>query len=196
MKRCVWVLWLAAACGDDGGGGATTITPAGTSTDASTGASTSSTTDATQASESSTGVGSESSTGGSGSSESSGSGSSTGTIAGDPAYPPVEGGACPGDAAPTQLPGGSICAPFCRGDGAKCPAAATGDAAATCTPFERDGGSGDPCETHATCPRGEACGLEDTCVAVAFWACQLVCDGGQTCPDDMTCTTIGACGYP
>ena len=197
MKRWAWVLWVVIACGDDGGSTATSVA---TMTAGSTGEATGSSTDASEGSEGSTGAG-ESSSGSGGATTSSGSssdgGSSTTGVAGDPSYPPLEGGACPGGEVPTQLPGGSLCAPFCTGDAAMCPDAATGDAVPTCTPFERDGsGSGDPCETHDTCPMGEACGIDGTCIAVAFWACQLRCDGGEVCPDAMACTSIGACGYP
>src|SRR5688572_29634025 len=128
ISRWSAVLVLCAvACGDDGGGGGTTTTSIATEGEFTTNEITSSsTTDETEGSESGTsGEGSESgSSGGSGSSESSGGSSSTGGLVGDPSYPPVDGGACPGDQVPTQLPGGSICEPFCRGDGGRCPAAA------------------------------------------------------------------------
>ena len=115
---------------------------------------------------------------------------------GDPSYPPTDGNACPGDQVPTVLPGASVCAPFCTGEGAMCPDAATGEAVPTCTPFERAGGSGTPCKTHDMCPGEEACGVDGMCIAVAFWACRLLCQGGELCPDDMTCTSIATCGYP
>jgi hypothetical protein len=114
----------------------------------------------------------------------------------DPSYPaPDDGGACPNETAPIQFPGASVCAPFCAGADAPCPAAASGDAVPTCTPFADEGGSATPCRTHDDCPGEEACDPTGTCVAVAFWGCRLVCDGGETCSDGMTCAA-GACGYP
>lgn len=115
----------------------------------------------------------------------------------DPEYPAPDGaGTCPEGTAMLDLAGATACAPFCAGPDAPCPAAATGDATPECTPFEMPGGSGDPCTTHDECSGGEACGVDDTCVAVAFWGCRLLCDAGQTCPDAMTCSGVGACGYP
>jgi hypothetical protein len=113
----------------------------------------------------------------------------------DPSYPPVGGdGTCP-DGASLMLPGASVCAPFCAGPDAACPDAATGTATATCTPFEMDGGSGTPCRAHEDCPDAEACSVADTCIAVAFWGCRLLCDAAE-CPDAMICSSVGACGYP
>jgi hypothetical protein len=194
-RRFLCVLVFAIACGDDGGDTGTSVgtsATAGVST-GEDGSSTSSGGSSDASSSSEAGSGSGSSDAGS----SGGGSSSSGGPGGDPLYPPLQDGMCPGGEVPTMLPGGSVCAPFCDGEGAQCPAAATGDAVGTCTPFERDGGgSGDPCETHDMCPREEACGIEGTCIAVAFWACRLLCDGGQTCPDAMQCTSIGTCGYP
>lgn len=122
-------------------------------------------------------------------------GEGTGGTAEDPSYPAPVGGACPGGEAVVQLPGASICAPFCAGADAMCPAAATGAAPAECTPFAQQGGSADVCKTHETCPAGEACGLESACVSVAFWGCRLLCTG-DTCPDGMVCDAGNVCGYP
>jgi len=127
----------------------------------------------------------------------SGDGSATGDSGGggDPSYPAPDGsGACPAQTAPIELPGASVCAPFCAGAGAMCPPPASGDAVPECTPFEQPGGSGTPCTDHPDCTGGEACGPDGTCIAVAFWACRLTCEGGETCSDGMTCTG-GACGY-
>jgi len=115
---------------------------------------------------------------------------------GDPSYPaPDAGGLCPANTAPIALPGGSVCAPFCAGAQAPCPAAASGDAIAECTPFADDGGSGTPCTEQGDCTEGEACGTEGTCVAVAFWGCRLQCDGSTVCSDAMVCAG-DACAYP
>jgi hypothetical protein len=114
----------------------------------------------------------------------------------DPSYPQPDGaGSCPNGTAPILLPGASVCGPFCEGPDAPCPAGSSGDAMPVCTPFDEKGGSGTPCRTHDDCPDGEACDPDDTCVAVAFWACRLLCDAGQACSDGMTCAA-GACGYP
>jgi hypothetical protein len=114
----------------------------------------------------------------------------------DPSYPaPDDGGACPNETAPIQFPGASVCAPFCAGADAACPPGVSGDAVPTCTPFADEVGSGTPCRTHDDCRGEEACDPTGTCVAVAFWACRLVCDAGETCSDGMTCAA-GACGYP
>jgi hypothetical protein len=125
-----------------------------------------------------------------------GADASTTGVPEDPSYPAPDGsGACPNETAPIQFPGASVCAPFCAGADAACPPAASGDAVPTCTPFADEGGSGTPCRTHDECPGEEACDPAGTCVAVAFWACRLVCDAGETCSDGMTCAA-GACGYP
>lgn len=180
------------ACGGDDGADPTTngpttssaTTSAGTSSSDTSSASTSAadtTTETTAPADSST-------------SDATTTGETTGG-ASDPNYPPTEGGTCPGDFAPIELPGGNVCAPFCEGDGAVCPDPASGDALPVCTPFETKGGSGDPCEMHEECPDGEACGAQSTCVAVAFWGCRLECADGQVCSDGMTCSD-GACAYP
>jgi hypothetical protein len=121
---------------------------------------------------------------------------STTGAAEDPSYPqPDDAGSCPNGTAPILLPGASVCGPFCEGPDAPCPAGSSGDAMPVCTPFDEKGGSGTPCRTHDDCPDGEACDPDGTCVAVAFWACRLLCDAGQACSDGMTCAA-GACGYP
>ena len=176
------------ACGgdDDGdtqGTASTTLTTASESS-SSTDASTS--TIGSSSEESSTAIADSSS------SEAS---SSSGGAPEDPEYPPPDGTACPPDFAPIELPGGSVCAPFCAGPDAPCPAPSSGDATPVCTPFEGKGGSGLPCTTHDECTEAEACGVMDTCVAVAFWACRLECDAGQTCSEGMTCAG-DACAYP
>jgi len=183
---------LVVGCGDDDGDDGVVDTT-GTATISTTEASSSeeSTTSGADGSSSSTGEGS---TGTTGEESSDGADTTTGG-SGDPAYPPTDGGACPPGTAPIQLPGASMCGPFCEGAEAECPPPASGDAVPTCTPFEEKGGSGTPCRMHDECPEGEACDTDGTCVAVAFWACRLVCDAGQTCSDDMTCAA-GACGYP
>ena len=131
-------------------------------------------------------------------SESSSDGADASTTGGpeDPSYPqPSDAGACPNDTVPIQLPGASVCGPFCAGPDAACPAPSSGDAVPTCTPFADEGGSGTPCRTHDECPDEAACAPDGTCVVVAFWACRLLCDAGQACSDGMTCAA-GACGYP
>lgn len=120
--------------------------------------------------------------------------SSTGAAPTDPSYPPQDAGACPNDTVPIALPGGSLCGPFCAGADAPCPEPSSGDATPVCTPFADDGGSGTPCTGHDDCDGAEACAPEGTCVAVAFWACRLECDAGQTCSDGMICAQ-DACAY-
>lgn len=183
-------LCLLLACGDDDGGDEGGVTgPAGSSGPSA------SSTDTTAAGSSSGPADSSSSGVGPGSSGSSGEGSTTGT-ASDPVYPQPDGGACPGNTFPVTLPQSEICAPACTGRGDACPAAATGDAPAQCTPFLSNGGSGDPCDEVTPCGAGEACDAGGMCVEVAFWACQLVCAGGESCPDGMVCNGIQTCGYP
>jgi hypothetical protein len=182
---------LAPACGDDGGGGETGAEtgppPGGTSEgSSSTGAGSSST-------GADTSTGSVDSTG-STAPASSDDGSTTGPT-GDPAYPPPVGGACPDGTLPVNLPGTEICAPFCDGLDDECPAAATGNAVGQCTPFAGAGGSGDPCDDATPCPDGETCN-DDACAEIAFFACQLLCAMGETCPDGMECSGIATCGYP
>lgn len=118
----------------------------------------------------------------------------TGGPSGDPEYPPPVSGDCPVDTLPVMLPGASICAPFCGGPDDACPAAATGDATPQCTPFAGAGGSGNACSGDDECPDGELCD-DEACVTIAFYACQLRCDMGETCPDAMTCSGIATCGY-
>lgn len=183
---------LAPACGDDEGEtGATTTTsttpPTSSTTDDPDGSTTAApTTDAptttTTADPSTTAVDDTAA-------------STTGPT-GDPIYPPPDGGSCPNGTVPVVLPGASLCSPFCAAVDDPCPMAATGDAPAQCIPFAGMGGSGDPCDDVTPCPMGEACGDDGTCFTVAFWACQLLCDAGQICPDDMSCSGIGTCGYP
>ena len=175
-----------AACGDDGSDsgtdpvGTTTTTEPDTSTTAGEGSSSG---DAVDGSSSSGGAASSSS-----------DASTTTGVAEDPNYPRPDGGSCEGDAVPVALPGAEVCAPFCSGPEEPCPAGETGDAPGVCTPFMGDGGSGDACDDMTPCPMNEVCDA-GTCVDVAFWACQLVCDMGQTCPDSMSCSGFGTCGY-
>jgi hypothetical protein len=120
-------------------------------------------------------------------------GSTTGPV-GDPAYPPPDAGSCPDGTLPVALPGAELCAPFCGGPDDACPAAGSGDATPRCTPFAGPGGSGDACDDVTPCPDGETCS-GGACSEIAFYACQLLCDMGQTCPDDMACSGIATCGY-
>lgn len=185
---------LPLACGDDGGTDDANDTAAQTGPVGSTGDDTTT----TGASSSSTSADASSSTSadgtGSTTAGSTDDGSTTGP-AGDPAYPPPEGGECPEGNLPVALPGAEICAPFCGGPDDACPIPATGDAMPVCTPFAGDGGSGDPCEDSSTCPDGETCN-DGACAEIAFFACQLFCAMGETCPDGMECSGISTCGYP
>ncbi|MEM9461985.1 MAG: hypothetical protein AAGF11_47945 [Myxococcota bacterium] len=114
----------------------------------------------------------------------------------DPVYPRPEGNNCPGGTAPITLPQSVICAPFCAGRGDVCPAPAGGDAPAQCIPFLGNGGSGDLCDDMTPCGPNEGCDMGGMCVEISFWACQLVCADGQSCPDGMICNGINTCGYP
>lgn len=178
------------ACGDDGGGDEAATTGAAT-----TGATTSST-GAVEGSSTAIATSGGASTGTTGeAASSSGAVDSSGGPGGDPSYPEPQGGVCPDGAYPVTLPGASVCAPACAGADAACPAAASGDAEPTCTPFAQPGGSETPCTEHGDCTGGEACDPSGICVAVAFWGCRLVCSDGAMCPDGLTCAT-DACGYP
>ena len=84
---------------------------------------------------------------------------------------------------------------MCTGADDACRMPATGDAVPQCTPFLGAGGSGDPCDAMTPCGAPEVCGPEGSCGEVAFWACQLACDAGQSCPDGMSCSGFGTCGY-
>lgn len=180
------------ACGDDDGEtGASTTTETSTSpTSSTTTSADSGSTAAATTDEPST------STSPASSSDATAADSTTGGPAGDPTYPPIDGGSCPAGTAPVMLPGSELCAPFCGSADDVCPMAASGDAPAECTPFAGAGGSGDPCDDVTPCPAGETCRQDGTCAEVAFWACQLLCGDGQTCPDGMGCSGIGTCGYP
>ncbi|MCA9707245.1 MAG: hypothetical protein KDK70_15440 [Myxococcales bacterium] len=178
---------LLLACGDDEGSDTAMVTGP-----VSTGDPTSTT--GTTSEDGSTSGSADGSTGGTTAGSSDG-GSTTGA-AEDPSYPMPDGGNCSGGTAPVMLPGAEICAPFCTGRADACPAAASGDAPPVCTPFLGNGGSGDPCDEMTPCAMGEACSPEGTCGDVAFWACQLACTDGETCPDGMICSGIGTCGYP
>lgn len=184
------------ACGgddDSDSSGAVTTIGAGSNT---TGEATSGDDD-DESSGGSTGEGGSSSTGGAVDTSSGGSSSGdSGGAMGDPTYPIPTAGNCPDNTVNVTLPGAEVCAPFCNGEGDACPAAASGDATPTCTPFAQAGGSEDPCDDSSTCPMGEACSVEGTCVSVAFWACRLLCDAGETCPDTMMCAGGLSCGYP
>lgn len=180
---------LLPACGDDDG------TETGASATASDTSPTSSTTDSDP---SSTGATTTAASSGSTAADSTSADSSADTTtgpAGDPTYPPIEDGTCPGGTVTVMLPGAELCAPFCGDAGDTCPMAATGDAPAECTPFVGKDGSGDACDEVTPCPKGEACD-DGSCGTVAFWACQLRCDQDQTCPEGMECSGIGTCGYP
>jgi hypothetical protein len=186
---------LTAACGDDG----STDTGAETGPAASTSAGSSSTSTSTSAGSSSEGG---SSTGaddldstGSTAAASSDDGTTTGGPAGDPSYHPPNGGSCPDGTLPVTLPGAQLCAPFCDGADDMCPAAATGDAPPECRPFAGMGGSGDACDDVTPCADDETCS-GGSCADIAFFACQLLCTMGETCPDGMACSGIGTCGYP
>ncbi|MEM6989742.1 MAG: hypothetical protein AAF721_04575 [Myxococcota bacterium] len=184
-----------AACGDDGGSdpvastASMTLTSSESGDESSTGAAAESSSDGTPGTTSGTTTDAADST-------SDTAAPTTGGAVEDPVYPRPVGMMCDGGQAPLTLPGGSVCAPFCTGEADACPAGGSGDATPSCTPFEEPGGSGMACRDSSTCPGDEACGFEGTCVTVAFWACRLLCDGGETCPDGMTCTAIGSCGYP
>jgi len=188
-QLCIALLLCAPACGDDGdaeqSSGTTAVGPA--------------TDDATSAASSTSGAADEGSSsddgGSSGLASSSGEASSSGGDVADPSYPPIDGGMCEGGTAPVMLPDASLCAPFCTGRADTCRDAASGDAPAQCTPFLDMQGSGDPCDAKTPCTAPEECGTEGTCGEVAFWACQLVCGGGEACPDGMHCSSIGTCGY-
>lgn len=182
------------ACGDDDGTdtGAETAPVTGTSEAGSTSTGEPSTSTSTDAStSSSTGTLDDSSTTAAGSS----SESSGGPPAGDPTYPLPDAGGCPDGTLEVALPNASICAPFCGGPDDVCPPAASGEASPACVPFAGPGGSGDPCDEVTQCSAGETC-QDGTCSEVAFHACQLLCDMGQLCPDDMVCSGIATCGYP
>lgn len=184
---CTWICLALAGCGgDDGDAESTGIASVSDTATASASSSSGS-------SSSSDGGASSSSSGGS--SSSGAADSSSGGVAEDPEYPAPQGGTCPDQTAPVELPGASSCAPFCAGADAPCPAPGSGDATGVCTPFEQDGGSGTPCTEHGDCTGGEACGAAGTCVAVAFWGCRLRCSDGSTCPDAMVCAG-DSCGYP
>jgi hypothetical protein len=187
-RSSLWVVAVAAACGggDDASDGATMPTSISAGDTAATGE----TPGSSDGASSSTGVADSS-----GGDSSSGGPGTTGGAADDPSYPSPGAGGCPGGTADVALPGAAACAPFCDGAGAMCPAPASGDAVATCTPFEMPGGSGTACAGDGECVAPEVCGLDGACISVAFWGCRLLCDGGQTCPDAMTCTSVGACGY-
>lgn len=177
------------ACGGDDAPDTGTGAPSTTGTDPTTGpdpGTTASESSSTDAASSSTGADSSSSTA---------AADTTGGAPEDPSYPAPEGGVCPDQTAPIMLPGGSVCAPFCAGADAPCPAPASGDAVPECTPFAGKGGSGLPCTDDGDCTDAEACGTDDTCIAVAFWGCRLLCDGTTTCSDGMTCAG-DACAYP
>jgi hypothetical protein len=183
---------LTPACGDDDG---PTDTGAETGPAASTSESSPGTTAASSSEDgSTTSADGLDSTGSTAAASSEDDGTTTGP-AGDPTYPPPDGGSCPQGTAPVVLPGAQLCAPFCGDEADQCPPAATGDAPAMCTPFAGRGGSGDPCDDSTACPDGETCDA-GSCVAVAFFACQLRCGMGETCPDGMECSGIGTCGYP
>ncbi len=188
-------LILAACSGDDGG-----ATSDGVSSDAST------TQDMTQGSTSSTGgssgSGGDASSSGSAGATSSSTGDATtgdataGTTGGgaeDPNYPSPGDVGCAGETAPIMLPGGAVCAPFCDGPGGACPAPADGDAMPVCAPFE-NGGSMAPCGGDGECAGSEVC-WDGSCIEVAFWACNIDCSGGETCPSGMSCIA-GLCAYP
>lgn len=195
IPLCSILVCAVIACGGDDGSdsGATTPTTDATAvSDPATSATTDSTTDAgTSTAETSSAGGSSTDA----ESSSTAAADSTGGVAGDPSYPAPDGGVCPDQTAPITLPGGSVCAPFCAGADAPCPAPASGDATPECTPFADEGGSGTPCTDHGDCSGGEACGADGVCVAVAFWGCRLQCEGKTTCSDGMTCAG-GACAYP
>lgn len=183
---------LPAACGDDGG-----ETEAETTPGISTGPATS-TTGEPDASSTSTATPDDTSTGmldESTGSTAAATDDTTGGPTGDPTYPPIVGGTCPQGTLPVTLPGTQLCAPFCGGPDDVCPPAATGDAMPQCFPFAGEGGSGAACDDVTPCPDGETCD-DGACVEVAFYACQLLCPMGVTCPDDMACSGIGTCGYP
>lgn len=179
------------ACGDDGGGG----TGPATGTSALGSSSGPASPPAQSSSGPADGSSSGSNTTGSTGEGSTGEGSTTGA-AEDPVYPRPEGGNCPGGTAPITLPQSEICAPFCTGRGDACPAPTGGDAPAACTPFLGNGGSGDPCDDMTPCGPSEGCDMGGMCVEISFWACQLVCADGQSCPDGMICNGINTCGYP
>ena len=201
MRRIAYLFsaCLFVACGGDDGGSPTTtgVTTIGGGDDSGSTGGASTTVEPTSDGSSSGDAGSSSGeTGGSSTAAVDDTAGTTGEPA-DPEYPaPDDAGMCPEGTAMLDLAGATACAPFCAGADAPCPAAATGTATPECTPFEMPGGSGDPCKTHDECTGGEACGVDGTCVAVAFWGCRLICDAGETCPDPMTCSGVGACGYP
>jgi hypothetical protein len=130
------------------------------------------------------------------------SSSSTTADPGDPDYPrpdPVElDGTCPDESfGPITFDSSAwICIPEC-GDESSCPSPATGTAEAVCAtnPYS----SASPCETSEDCTvDGEMCGniggAQKGCLLPPSH-CILRCDAEHVCPDEMTCTVVGVCGY-
>jgi hypothetical protein len=197
-RFAVGLLWVVAACGDDGGSstslsgadattaGSTETTDDGTTT-GTTEATTADTADATSSDPSETA-----------------GGSTGGSSASDPNYPspvPVmEQGTCPaGFFGPITYDGnGWLCLPPCEGDPPMCPEPQTGDAPAECATSPLS--SATPCDSDSDCTvDGEMCGNigggQRGCLLPPTH-CILRCDEGQTCPDDMSCAAgPGICQY-
>lgn len=112
-------------------------------------------------------------------------------------YPQPEGGTCPDGLRYAQVSDGfEFCAPPC--DGGTCPSPLSGSAPGQCV-FNPDS-TNTPCD-----PKDPMCGGEETCstipggttgCALPVSHCALLCNMGQTCPDGMMCTSVGACQFP
>lgn len=136
-------------------------------------------------------------TGATGESDGTGDGSgddgTTGSMAGDPDYPPIEDNTCPAGYAGVEVnsePANGVCLPPCGGDGS-CPAGATGSAVGDCAV--------NPDSTYAPCMDSSECGGAEFCDQNFCIAppshCALGCDDVSICPDAMICL-LDVCTYP
>lgn len=123
----------------------------------------------------------------------------------DPDYPrpnPLDGGGeCPeGFWGPITFDMmGWVCIPACTmDDPPMCPSGLSGDAEGRCATNPMS--SSDPCTEQSDCTaEGEGCGnigMGQMGCLLPPSHCILRCDGGQTCPESMSCSpTAGICQY-
>jgi hypothetical protein len=115
---------------------------------------------------------------------------------GPPDYPEPVGGICPDGTTMITVGNGSLCAPFCAGDGAACPSEGLDSASSVCTPFlDSNSGSGDDCSEGQECPDNEGC-QNGSCQAILFWSCLIDCGPANECPAPLICTNQARCAYP
>jgi hypothetical protein len=118
-------------------------------------------------------------------------GDSTGSLPGDPDYPPFDGTCPPGylGIGIGDVPPNAVCLPPCGGD-QSCPSGASGNAFGEC--------GYNPDSTYIACASDIDCSGDEFCLGEVCSLqpshCLLFCSESEICPDAMICVG-GVCTY-